>query len=189
MYRHQWRMGRVGWIGDWDWQIYSTMYETDDCWEPTMEHWELCSMLCGDLNGKETQGGGESLCGAGGTNTTLQSSGGLVPSCSVLSDSLRPHGLQPARLFCPWNVPGKNTGVGCRFLLQGIFPTQGSNPLLPSPAFNLLQAGSLPLSHLRRPKATILQLKNIYISPSFFLPCDIFAYFSVKEKYWLHRIS
>ena len=144
------------------------MYETDDYREPTMEHWELCSMLCGDLNGKETQGGGEPLCGAGGTNTTLQSSCGLVPSRSVLSDSLRPHGLQPARLLCPWNVPGKNTGVGCRFLLQGIFPTQGSNPLLPSPAFNLLQAGSLPLSHLRRPKATTLQLKKKISAHHFF---------------------
>ena len=48
-------------------------------------------------------------------------------SCSVMSDSLRPHELQPARLLCPWNSPGKNTGVDCRFPLQGIFPTQGSN--------------------------------------------------------------
>ena len=32
-----------------------------------------------------------------------------------------------ARLFCLWNFPGKNTGVGCHVLLQGIFPTQGSN--------------------------------------------------------------
>ena len=30
-------------------------------------------------------------------------------------------------LFCPWNSPGKNTGVGCHSLLQGIFPTQRSN--------------------------------------------------------------
>ena len=35
---------------------------------------------------------------------------------------------QPARLLCPWDFPGKNTGVGCQFLLQGIFLTQGSNP-------------------------------------------------------------
>ena len=45
--------------------------------------------------------------------------------CSVMSSSLQSHGLQPARLLCPWNFPGKNTGVGCHFLLQGIFPTQG----------------------------------------------------------------
>ena len=39
-------------------------------------------------------------------------------SCSVKSDSLRPHGLQPIRLLCPWDFPGKSTGVGCHFLLQ-----------------------------------------------------------------------
>ena len=44
---------------------------------------------------------------------------------SVVSDSLRPHGQQPARLLCPWNSPGKNTGVACHSLLQGIFPTPG----------------------------------------------------------------
>ena len=36
-------------------------------------------------------------------------------------------GLQPTRLHCPWDSPGKNIGVGCRALLQGIFLTQGSN--------------------------------------------------------------
>ena len=35
--------------------------------------------------------------------------------------------MEPARLLCPWNSPGKNTEAGCHFLLQGIFPTQGSN--------------------------------------------------------------
>ena len=49
-------------------------------------------------------------------------------SRSVVSNSLRPRGLQPTRLLCPWDAPGKNTGVGCHSLLQGIFPTQGSNP-------------------------------------------------------------
>ena len=48
-----------------------------------------------------------------------------------MSDSLRPHGLQPTRLLSPWNFPGQSTGLGCHFLLQGIFPTQGSNPGLP----------------------------------------------------------
>ena len=45
--------------------------------------------------------------------------------------TLQPHGLGPARLLCPWDFPGKNTGVGCHSLLQGIFPSQGSNPGLP----------------------------------------------------------
>ena len=43
-------------------------------------------------------------------------------SCSVVSDSLRPHGL-----YSPWNSPGQNTGVGNLSLFQGIFPTQGLN--------------------------------------------------------------
>ena len=50
---------------------------------------------------------------------------------SVVPDSLRLRGLQPARLLCPGNPPGQNTGVGCHALLQGIFPTQGLNPGLP----------------------------------------------------------
>ena len=47
-----------------------------------------------------------------------------------MSGSLRPHGLEPARLLCPWNFLGKNTGVSFRFLLQGIFLTHGLNPRL-----------------------------------------------------------
>ena len=43
--------------------------------------------------------------------------------CSVMSDSVTPWTIS-TRLFCPWNSPGQNTGVGCHFLLQGIFPTQ-----------------------------------------------------------------
>ena len=50
--------------------------------------------------------------------------------------------LWPARLRCPWNFPGKNTGVGCCLLLQGIFPTQGPNLLLLHPLH--WQVGSLP---------------------------------------------
>ena len=47
----------------------------------------------------------------------------LIPCCccccvaSVVSDSVRPHRWQPSGLLCPWDSPGKNTGVGCRFLL------------------------------------------------------------------------
>ena len=47
--------------------------------------------------------------------STMKSSESLI--CSVASHSLRPHGLHAAR--CPWNSPGKNTAVGCYFLLQG----------------------------------------------------------------------
>ena len=49
--------------------------------------------------------------------------GGLVAkSCSALAT---PWTVWPARLLCPWDSPGKNTGVGCHLLLKGIFPTQG----------------------------------------------------------------
>ena len=44
--------------------------------------------------------------------------------------TVQPHGLQSARLCCPWDSPGKNTGIGCHALLQEIFSTQGSNPRL-----------------------------------------------------------
>ena len=46
--------------------------------------------------------------------------------CSVVSDSLQPHGLQPTRVLCPWDFPGKNTGVGCHLLFQGSLP----NPMI-----------------------------------------------------------
>ena len=54
-----------------------------------------------------------------------------VLACSMEPDTtLQLHGLWSTRLLCPWDSPGKNTGVGCHFLLQGIFSTQGSNPCL-----------------------------------------------------------
>ena len=70
----------------------------------------------------------------------------LVCAHSVMSNSLQPHRLQPASLLCPWDFPDKTTGVGCHFLLQGIFPTHGSKLRL----LCLLhqQVDSLPLSHL-----------------------------------------
>ena len=70
----------------------------------------------------------------------------LLLSRSVVSNSLQPHGLQPARLHCPWNFPGKNTEVGCHLLLQWVFLTQGSRPVsLVFPA----RATTVPL---RKPK-------------------------------------
>ena len=60
-------------------------------------------------------------------------------SCSVVSDSFRLCGLQPPRLLCPWDSPGKNTWVGCHFLLQGDLPNSGIEPGSPT-----LQADALP---------------------------------------------
>ena len=71
--------------------------------------------------------------------------------CSV-THSLQPHGPIAHQSLLSRNFPGKNTGAGCRFLLQGIFPTQGSNPHL-----HLLhwQADSSPLSLPGSPAAKL----------------------------------
>ena len=70
-------------------------------------------------------------------------------ACSVVSDSFQLYGLQPTRLHCPWDIPDKIIGVGCHFLIQGIFPTQGLNLHL----LNVLlwQVGSLPLEPSGKP--------------------------------------
>ena len=97
------------------------------------------------------------LSRAGGWPMAVQASGphlccccytAVTKSCQTL---LQPPGLKPTRLLCPWDFPGKNTGVGCHFLLQGmIILTQGSNP-------HLLhwQAESLPLSHQGSPTSPL----------------------------------
>ena len=53
-----------------------------------------------------------------------------VLSHIVVYSSSRPFGLQPTRLLCPWDFSGKDTGAGCHFLLQGIFPAHGLSPHL-----------------------------------------------------------
>ena len=77
-------------------------------------------------------------------------------SCSVLSDSLRPHGL-----YSPWNSPGRVAGLSP---LQAIFPTQGSNPGLPHwrhILYQLSHQGSPWLIHVdiwQKPKNSVKQL-------------------------------
>ena len=69
----------------------------------------------------------------------------LLQSCLTIW----PYGLQPARLLCPWDSLGKNTGVGCHALLQGVFLTHGSDLHLLCLLY--CQAGSLPLAPPGRP--------------------------------------
>ena len=80
-------------------------------------------------------------------------------------------GLKSARLLCPWNSPGKNTGVGCHTLLQGVFLTNELNPCL----LCLLcwQVGSLPLVPLGKPVLFLLPLKLCPTSwpTDSFVPC------------------
>ena len=90
-------------------------------------------------------------------------------TCSVTSDSLRPHELQPTSLLCTWDLPGKNTGVGA-ISSSRIFPTRGSN-------LGLLhwQADSLPLSHLGSwcPIKSINCLQNNRFLIKFLTPYDL----------------
>ena len=84
-------------------------------------------------------------------------------SCSVMSDSLRSHGLLSPRLLCPRDFPGKSTGVGCHFLLQRIFLIQGLNPGL-----LLCRQMLYPLSHQGSPKlddyVAVIIFKRNFIS-------------------------
>ena len=55
---------------------------------------------------------------------------------------VKKNGPKPTRFLCPWNDPGKSTGVGSHSLLQGIFPTQESNPGLLQILYHLSHRGS-----------------------------------------------
>ena len=70
---------------------------------------------------------------------------------SAASDSVLHYGLQSPRLLCPWDSPGKNSGVGCHFLLHRIFLTQGLT--LHLLCFLHWQAGSLPPAPPWKPRA------------------------------------
>ena len=82
-----------------------------------------------------------------------------------------------ARLLCPWNFPGKNTGVGCHFLLQGIFLTEESNPGL----LHLLcwQVDALPLCHL---EAHITENIYTHIYMIYIVKNSSTDYTGVKDK-------
>ena len=78
-----------------------------------------------------------------------------------MSDSLQTHGLQPARLLCPWNSPGKNIGVGCYSLLQG----GSSRNLLPSSeALPFPSPGDLPNPGIE-PESLELQVDSLPSEP------------------------
>ena len=74
---------------------------------------------------------------------------------SVFSQSCltlyHPHGLQPTRLLCPWDSPGKSTGVGCHFLLQGNLPNPEFKPGSPT-----LKADPLPTELRGKPTVQLL---------------------------------
>ena len=101
-------------------------------------------------------------------------------SHSDVSDSLRPHGLQPARLLCPWDFPGKNTGVGCHSLLWGIFPTQRSNP-------DCLHCRQILycLSHQGSPINSLMRIKLFFFQKcqiDALLKCILISFLLTKNK-------
>ena len=79
----------------------------------------------------------------------------MCVSRSVMSKSLRPHGLGSCRLLCLWDFPDKNAGVSCHSLLQRIFPIQGLIPGSPE-----LQANTLLSKLLGKPQYFPERAKN-----------------------------
>ena len=95
-------------------------------------------------------------------------------SCSVMSTSLHPHGLQPTRLFCPWNFPGEAVGMGCHFLLQEIIPIQGSN--LHLLRFLNWQVGSFATEPPGKP-SSVSNLMKIFIMNEYWILSIAFSAF------------
>ena len=131
-------------------------------WEKPLENWLFHSVglilprasfqsreqsSCKDCRSKSPEANLKSLLARNGTTWAL------ISMC-VLSHFSRVWLFETlwtvaARLRCPWDSPGKNTGMDCHALFQGIFPTQGSNPCLL--CLLLWQLGSLPLAPLEKP--------------------------------------
>ena len=100
-------------------------------------------------------------------------------SLSIVSNSLRPRGLGPARFLCPWSSAGENTGVGSHSIFQGIFPTQGSKP-------GLLHCGQILylLSHQESP-IHIIPLPKYFLHSRYFDLCGLEdKRLSQKPCYW-----
>ena len=89
-------------------------------------------------------------CGLQPTVVTVQ----LLSQARLFCEA---HGLQPSRLHCPWNFPGKDTGVGSYFFLRGIFLSQELNLCILH-----WQVDSLPLSHLGSPAIHQQVIKLVY---------------------------
>ena len=108
--------------------------------------------------------------------------------------TLWPTGQELTRLPCPWDSPGNKTGVGCHSLLQGIIPTQGSNPGLLH-----CQAGSLPLAPPGKHPPTPALATLLIIDPLSPLTCITDSMWVAEYCYWgqelcqthlpLHRIK
>ena len=122
-----------------------------------------------------------------GTADTMLGTHGTLAAAAAVAKSLqscptvRPHRWQPTRLLCLWGSPGKNTRVGCHFLLQGIFPTQGSNP-------GLLRCRQTlyPLSHQGSPTQVYKMYNCFFIRQLCFFCKQPFA---IRQKVHLSQVQ
>ena len=110
-------------------------------------------------------------------------------SRSVVCDSRQPRGLWLARLLCPWDDPGQNTGVGSLSLLQGIFPTQGLNPSLPHCRQTLLSEslGKPQQRPSEAPPPSKKKSSMISVQSSYVICCStniVTIYFNTSENKW-----
>ena len=137
-----WFMGsqRVGydWATELNWTEYSIVYMYHIFFIHSSANGHLCCFLVLAIVNSPSENTGVHMsfwtkffsgCMPRSGNAGSYGSGSSV-SHSVVSNFLQPHGLQPTRLLCPWDSPGKNTGVGSRSLLQGISLTRGLNSAL-----------------------------------------------------------
>ena len=123
-------------LGDWKQSLCSCSFL------PTGEEGRLAMKLKGHSQGSRRWLPGRGMCAV----------------VSIMSDSLRSYGLWPTRQLCPWDFPGKNSGLGCCALLQGIFPIQGLDPRLLCLLYR--QASSLPPAPPGKPLRACLKPKK-----------------------------
>ena len=108
----------------------------------------------------------------------------LLFSRSVVPDSLWPHELQFTRLLCPWDFPGKSTGVGCHFLLPGIFLTQGLNPSLLH-----WQADSLSLAPPGKPTVALMLANSSNWKLRLILLLILNSYHTKRRRFWSRQVT
>ena len=124
-------------------------------------------------------------------NETAVSSVGVTCVCAQVTQSrlslCDPMDYSPPRLLCSWDFPGKNTGMGCHFLLQGIFSIPGLNPhLLMSPALaSALAGGFFTAVPPGKPLCLGLAPVRSRLLLSFFSSLLFISFIFSLSKYWL----
>ena len=103
---------------------------------------------------------------------------------SVMSNSLWSSGLWSTRILCPWDSPGKNTGVSCHAVLQGIFTTQVQNHIS---WISFIAGRFLLLNHWGSPM--MLQMASVHY---FLWPNNIPLYICITASlfiyWWIFRL-